>query len=330
MAARQDGDVFQHGLAAIAKARRLDGGSLQDATDVVDHQRCQGFAFDVFSDDQQRTASLGHLFQDRQQVADVADLLVEQQHERVVQLDNLLFRVVDEVRRQVSAVELHAFHDVQLVGQRLAVFHRDHAFLADLVHGFSDALADGFVAVGRDGANLSDFLAGGRRLADLLQFFDGSADSLVDAALQVHRVHAGGNVLHAFAHDRLGQHRCGGGAVTGVVAGLGSHFLDHLRAHVLQLVLQLDFLGDRHTVLGHGRATEAALQHHVTALRAQGHLHCVGENVHAFDHLGTCGVAEHYVFSCHLENLRNLWMLPAPGESAGQAMRNGLLVSQCD
>ena len=51
------------------------------------------------------------------------------------------------------------------------------------------------------------------------------ADGLVDAALEVHGVHAGGHVLHAFAHDGLGQHGGGGGAVTGVVAGLGSHFL---------------------------------------------------------------------------------------------------------
>ncbi|MNS68086.1 hypothetical protein D3C72_1013540 [compost metagenome] len=239
------------------------------------------------------------MLQHRQQVTDVADLLVEQQHEGVVEQRRLLLGVVDEVGRQVAAVELHAFDDVEFAVQRLAVFHGDHAFLANLVHGFGNALADRGVAVGRDRANLGDFLAGGGGLADLLQLFHGGGDSLVDAALQVHRVHAGGNELHAFAHDRLGQHGSGGGTVTGVVAGLGSHFLDHLGAHVLQLVLQLDFLGHGHAVLGHGRAAEAALQHHVAALRAQGHLDCVGEDVHAFDHLGTCGVAEHYVFSCH-------------------------------
>jgi hypothetical protein len=81
-------------------------------------------------------------------------------------------------------------------------------------------------------------------------FFDEGDDRLVDAALQIHRVHAGGHVLHAFAHDGLRQHGCSGGAVTGVVGGLGSDFLDHLGAHVLELVLQFDFLGDGHAVLG--------------------------------------------------------------------------------
>src|SRR5690606_14320971 len=160
----QDGQVFQHGFATIAEARSLDGGGLQDATDVVHNQSSQGFAFDVFGDDQQRTARLGDLFQHGQQVTDVADFLVENQNVRIVQSGNLLLGVVDEVGRQVAAIELHAFDHVQLVVQRLAVFDGDDAFLADLVHRISDDLADRLVAVGRDRADLSDFLAGGDRL----------------------------------------------------------------------------------------------------------------------------------------------------------------------
>ena len=78
--------VLQHGLAAVAEARRLDGGDLDDAAHVVDDQGSQGFAFDVFSHDQQRTASLGNGFQYRQQFADVADLLVDQQQQRAFQM----------------------------------------------------------------------------------------------------------------------------------------------------------------------------------------------------------------------------------------------------
>ena len=121
----------------------------------------------------------------------------------------------------------------------------------------------------------------------LLIFFSSSTaaiDGLVDAALQVHRVHAGGDVLHAFVHDRLGQHGGGGGAVTGDVGGLGSDFLDHLRAHVLELVLQLDFLGDRDAVLGDGGGAEGALEHDVAALGAERDLDRVGEDVDACDH----------------------------------------------
>jgi len=50
-AAGQDGDVFQHGLAAIAEARRLHAAGLQNAADVVHDQRGERLAFDVFGDD---------------------------------------------------------------------------------------------------------------------------------------------------------------------------------------------------------------------------------------------------------------------------------------
>src|SRR5690606_19018407 len=140
---------------------------------------------------------------------------------------------VDEVRRQVAAVELHALDHVELVVQARALFNGDHAFLADLLHGVGDDGADRLVGVGRDRADLGDRLVVGGGLGDLLQLFHGSLDGLVDAALEVHRVHAGGNRLGTFADQRLRQHGGGGGAVAGVVGGLGSDFLDHLRAHVL-------------------------------------------------------------------------------------------------
>jgi hypothetical protein len=154
--------------------------------------------------------------------------------------------------------------------------------------------------VGADAADLADFLAGGRRLGRLLQLFHQGQHGLVDAALQVHRVHAGGNELHAFADDGLRQHGGRGGAVTGGVAGLGSNFLDHLRAHVLELVLEFDFLGHRDTVLGDGGGAEAALQDHVAALGAQGDLDRVGQDVHAFNHAVTGVRAKDDVFCCHV------------------------------
>ena len=80
-------------------------------------------------------------------------------------------------------------------------------------------------------------------------------DRRVDAALDVHRVVAGGHQLGALVVDGLGQHGGGGGAVAGDVGGLGGDLLHHLRAHVGQLVLELDLLGDGDAVLGdRGRA----------------------------------------------------------------------------
>ena len=92
---------------------------------------------------------------------------------------------------------------------------------------------------------------------------------------------AGGHHLDAFGVDGAGEHGRGGGAVAGYVGGLGSDFLDHLRAHVLEFVFELDFLGDGDAVLGDGRRAEALVEHDVAALGAQRHGHGIGQDINA-------------------------------------------------
>src|SRR6185295_11762630 len=58
LAAGEDRDVLEHGLAAIAEARSLDGGNLEAATQLVDDERGESLAFDVLGDDEQRLARL--------------------------------------------------------------------------------------------------------------------------------------------------------------------------------------------------------------------------------------------------------------------------------
>src|SRR5690606_744006 len=285
LAARQDGDVFQHGLAAVAEARSLDGGDAQAAAQLVDHQGGQGFAFDVLGDDQQGTTRLNHGFQHRQHRLQRGQLLLVEQDEGLFEDGLHLVRVGDEVRRQVAAVELHAFDDVDGGFGGLGFLDGDDAFVADLGHGLGDQVADFSVAVGRDGADLGDFRVVRDRLGGRLDLFQHRFDSLVDAALQVHRVHAGGHGLQAFLDDGLGQDGGGGGAVARLVVRLGGDFADHLGAHVLEGVFQLDFLGHRDAVLGRARGAERLLDHDVAALRPQGHLDGVSQDVDALQHL---------------------------------------------
>ena len=105
-------------------------------------------------------------------------------------------------------------------------------------------------------------------LGALLDVLDDRGDGDVDAALEVHRVHAGGDRLGAFADDRLGEHGRGGGAVAGDVVGLRGDFAHHLGAHVLELVVELDLLGDGDAVLGDARRAEATCR--CTTLRPLG------------------------------------------------------------
>ena len=66
--AGENGDVFQHRLAAVAEAGRLDRGGLQRAAQLVDDERGQRLALDVLGDDEQRPAELRHLLQHGEQI----------------------------------------------------------------------------------------------------------------------------------------------------------------------------------------------------------------------------------------------------------------------
>ena len=106
-------------------------------------------------------------------------------------------------------------------------------------------------------------------------------DGLLDALLQDHRVGAGGDVAQTLADHGPGEHRGGGGAVTGDVVGLLGDFLDQLGADLLERVFEVDLLGDRDAVVRDRGCAPLLLEHDVAALRAEGDAYCVGELVHA-------------------------------------------------
>ena len=196
---------------------------------------------------------------------------------------------------------------------RLGFFDRDDAVLADLVHRLGDDLADRLVVVRRDGADLGDHVAADR-LRHLLQLGGDRFDGLLDAALDVHRVRAGDDVLRAFAVDRLREHGRGGGAVARRVRGLAGDFAHHLRAHVLERILEVDFLGDRDAVLGDGRRSELLVEDDVAALGAERDLHRVGQLVDAAQHglprlLAVHNLFCHCSFSCSAASTVRLFLL---------------------
>jgi hypothetical protein len=158
-AAGEDRDILEHRLAAIAESGGLHRRRLQRAAQLVHHERGQRFTLDVLGDDDQRTTETRHLFEHRQQVLHRADLLLVNQDDRILEHHFHALGVGHEVGRQVAAVELHAFDDVERRFERLGFLDRDHAVLADLVHRFRDDLADRGVTVGRDGADLRHHVA---------------------------------------------------------------------------------------------------------------------------------------------------------------------------
>src|SRR3954471_2302821 len=275
----EDGDVGEHGLAAVTEAGGLDGDRLEGATDLVHDQGRQGLALDVLGDDGQRLARLHDLLQQREQVLDRGDLAVDDQDVRVVEHGLHAVGVGDEVGRQVPLVEAHALGELELQAEGVALLDGDDTFLADLVHRLGDELADGRVS-GGDRRGGGDLLLGLDVLGGREEVLGDRLDGLLDALLQGHRVRAGGDVAQTLADERLGEHGGGGGAVTRDVVGLLRDLLDELGADLLPRVLELDLLGDAHTIVGDGGSAPLLLEDDVAALRAEGHLDGVGEGVH--------------------------------------------------
>src|SRR2546428_118399 len=280
LAAGENGDVLEHGLAPVTEPRRLHRANLERAAQLVDDERRQRLALHVFRDDQQRAAALGHLLEKRQEVAHVGDFLLMDQDVRVLQHALHALGVGDEIGAQVSTVELHPLDDLEGRFEALRFLDRDDAVLADLLHRLGDDLADGLVVVGRDRADLGDRLATDG-LGELLDLLDGLLDGLLDALLEIHRIGAGGDRLDAFAVDRLRQNRRGGRAVPGDLGGLARNFTHELGAHVLPGVRELDLLRHRDSVLGAARRPELLLEDDVPAAGSERDLHRAGQLVHA-------------------------------------------------
>src|ERR1700719_2517235 len=295
--AAEDGDVFEHGLAAIAEAGGFDGRDLNGSAQLIHHQGGEGLAFKILGNDQQRLADFGCLLEQGQQVLHGTDFLFVDQNADVFQNAFHALRVGNEIRGKIAAIELHALDNFEGSVHGLGFLDGDDAILADFFHGLGDDVADVLVGVGADGADLGDHVAlyfAGHPL----DFRDGDFHGFGDAALQGHRIGAGGNGSHAFAEDGLGQDGSGGGAIASHVGSLGGDFAHHLGAHILEGIRQLDLLGHGDAVLGDDGSAKFLFNYGIAPLWAARDLYRVGEDVDAAQDRLT-GIFTSYNLFCH-------------------------------
>src|SRR6266480_5043636 len=146
-AAREDGNILEHRLAAVAEAGGFDRRDLEPAAQLVDHEGGQRLTLYVLGNDQQRLAGLHHRLQQRQQLLQSGQLLFVDQDIRILHLDPHFVGIGDEVGRDVAAVELHALDHFQLGLERLCFLDRDHAFVADLLHRIGDETTNLCIAI---------------------------------------------------------------------------------------------------------------------------------------------------------------------------------------
>ena len=252
---------------------------MQNAFELVQHERCEGFAFDVFGDQHERNLLLADLLEQWDQLLDAADFLFVNQDVRVLEFAGDAVLVVDEVRRQEPTVELHPLHDDDFGVGGLAFFDGDDAVRADELHRVGELLADFAIVVRGDARDFGDFLGILRvdRFGELVQLIDDFLDAELDAANDGHRVATTRDRLQTFAENELGEDRGGRGAVAGDIVRFAGGFLHELRAHVLERVLQLDILGDGDAVLGHGRAAPTFVEDRITATWPERRTHGAGQ-----------------------------------------------------
>src|SRR6185436_19175638 len=251
-AAREDRDVLEHALAAVAEARRLDRDAGERAAQLVDDERRERLALDVLGDEDVRI------------------------------LEGRLHAVLvgDHVGRDVALVELHALGEHEVHAEGLALLDVHDAVLADLLDRVGDHVADLLVA-GRDRRHAGDLILAGDLLGLRADVLDDLVDGDLDAALEAERVGAGGDVLEALADDRLGEHGRRRGAVARDVVGRRGDLAHELGALVLEDVLDLDLTGDGDAVVRDRGSAELLVEDDVAAARAERHLDGVGNGVDA-------------------------------------------------
>ncbi|CAH0040953.1 unnamed protein product [Clonostachys solani] len=247
----QDSKITEDGLAVVTEAGGLDGSNLELTTELVENADGKSLTVNVLSNDDKRASLLGRGLEGRNDVLDSRDLLLREENQRVLKLDLLGLGVGDEVGRDESTVESHTLSDLELILHGLALLDGDDTLLANLLHGIGNHLAEVVVAVGTDGGNLSDLLAGGDVTLVGLEELDDSVDSSLDTTAQVHRVATGGNVLYSLGENGTAEDGGSGGTVTGNFVGLGGDVLEETSTEVLELVLENDGLGNGNTVYNH-------------------------------------------------------------------------------
>ncbi len=222
-----------------------------------------------------------------------------QQDQTIFHVSNHFVRVSDEVWRQVTAVELHAFNNVCFSFQTFVFFNSDNTFVANTLHSVCDLVADRGFAVCGNCANLCNFCCVFNFAGHAFDVFNNVSNRKIDTALQIHRVHASGNRFQTFANDRLSQNSRSSSTVACCIVSARCNFFNHLRAHVLELVFQFDLFSHCNTVFGDAWCAERFVDNHVTTFRAEGHFYSVCQNINTGQHTiaGVC--VELYVFCSH-------------------------------
>jgi len=123
LAAGEDRDVLEHGLAAVAEARSLHRRDLEPPRSLLT-PAWRAPRSDVLGDDQQRLARLHHRLEHWQHGLQARELLLVQQDEDVLRARPPSSRIGDEVGREIAGSNCMPSDDLDLGVERLGLPRR--------------------------------------------------------------------------------------------------------------------------------------------------------------------------------------------------------------
>src|SRR6185437_3786560 len=166
-----------------------------------------------------------------------------------------------------------------------------------LLHRLGDESSDLPVVVSADRTHLDDHVAS-HIFMQFLDLLDCNFNGFLNSAFQRHRIRSGRQRSYPFAEDGLRQYSRCRRAIAGNVRGLRSDLLDHLRPHVFEWILQLNFLRYGHTIFRDDWCAELLLDHRIAPLWPQRNLYRIGQNVDTAQNCLT-RIPARYNLLCH-------------------------------
>src|SRR5690606_30599952 len=137
-------------VPSVAESGSFNGSNFQSTARFVLYQSSESFFFEIFSNNRQRTAALSNFLQDMQNILHGADLLVIDHDVRVLKLSLHFFAVGNEIRRNISSVELHTFHYFHSSFGTFSFFHSNNTFFTHFGKSLRNQFTDGIIVVGRN------------------------------------------------------------------------------------------------------------------------------------------------------------------------------------
>ena len=205
------------------------------------------------------------------------------------------------MRREVAAVDIHAFDILGFIAHRAGFFDGDCALRADLVEHIGYQRAHLVFVSGKHG-NLPNLLVTRHGHGHSRDFALHRIDRAVDAYLERHRVRARRHVLEALLYDALRENGRCGRAVAYDVVRLACRHLDELSADILERLYQLDFLGDGYAVATNQRRTELLVQHDIAPAWAKSSAYRLRQRAYAVEELAP-SLFTILELLCHLSHL---------------------------